>query len=53
MDYYKNNKEKLLSDINLIFENAKTFNQPETLYYKYADDLIDYISPFVEEYYKK
>lgn len=28
-----------------MFENARAYNQPETMYFKYANELEDYILP--------
>lgn len=36
---YYNNKNEFLDDINLIFENAKQYNSPDTLLYKKAIEL--------------
>jgi histone acetyltransferase len=34
-----NSKEEFEADVKLIFTNAKTYNQPNTVYYKYADEV--------------
>lgn len=33
------NKEEFEADVKLIFTNAKTYNQPNTVYYKYAEEV--------------
>lgn len=32
-------KEAFVNDVNLIFKNAKVYNQPHTIFYKYAAEL--------------
>jgi hypothetical protein len=33
------NKEEFETDVRLVFSNAKTYNQPNTVYYKYAEEV--------------
>ena len=41
-------KEDFKSDIIKIFNNARTYNQEETIYYKYANQLQTFVTPFLE-----
>ena len=40
-------KDNFIKDVKKIFTNAKTYNQPETIYYKSAKELEEYITPFL------
>jgi hypothetical protein len=42
------NREDFKYDINKIFENARLYNQEETIYYKYANQLQGYVRPMLE-----
>ena len=42
---YYLNKESFTKDLQLIFDNAKAYNKPNTIYYNYAVKLEEYISP--------
>lgn len=33
------NKDEFEADVRLVFTNAKTYNQPNTVYYKYAEEV--------------
>jgi hypothetical protein len=35
-------------DIALVFSNARSYNLPETIYYKYADQLEQLVKPELE-----
>ena len=41
-------KDAFKKDLQLIFDNAKAYNKPNTIYYKYAVSLEEYIKPHVE-----
>lgn len=41
-------KNAFLKDLHLVFENAKTYNKPNTIYYRYAVNLEEYITPYME-----
>lgn len=41
-------KEAFTNDLQLIFNNAKTYNKPNTIYHRYAINLEEYIKPHVE-----
>lgn len=41
-------KEAFVNDLQLIFDNAKAYNKPNTIYYRYAVNLEEYIKPHVE-----
>ena len=41
-------KDAFIKDVQLIFENAKTYNKPNTIYYRYALNLEEYIKPHLE-----
>ncbi len=43
------NKESFRRDLQLIFDNAKSYNKPNTIYYRYAVNLEEYIKPHVEK----
>ena len=45
--YYRD-KESFVKDVKLIFDDAKTYNKPTTIYYKYAVNLEEYIKPQLE-----
>ncbi|KRX08151.1 Bromodomain [Pseudocohnilembus persalinus] len=38
-------KDSFIADINRIFNNCRKYNQPDTIYYKAANDLEEYITP--------
>ena len=38
-------KEQFKHDINKIFDNARIYNQEETIYYKYANQLQSFVKP--------
>ena len=42
------NKESFIKDVNRIFDNARQYNQPDTVYYRCADELEAYIDTFLE-----
>ncbi len=42
-------KETFRRDLHLIFDNAKSYNKPNTIYYRYAVNLEEYIKPHVEK----
>lgn len=44
---YYSDKEKFNGDINKIFANARYYNQPETIYYKCANELESFIQPYL------
>lgn len=37
------------TDLHLIFDNCKQYNQPETIYYKSATQLQTFIKPYMEK----
>jgi len=41
-------KNDFAKDVNLIFKNAKDYNKPNTIYYRYAVNLEEYIKPHLE-----
>ena len=41
-------KDDFRVDITKIFDNARTYNQEETIYYKYANQLQNYVKPMLE-----
>jgi histone acetyltransferase len=41
--------EKFVDDVRRIFKNARTYNKEDTVYYKMADKLEEYIRPFLEQ----
>lgn len=41
-------KEQFKKDIQKIFENARIYNQEETIYYKYANQLQNLVRPMLE-----
>ena len=41
-------KDDFRLDITKIFDNARTYNQEETSYYKYANQLQNYVKPMLE-----
>ena len=42
------NKESFKKDLQLIFDNAKSYNKPSTIYYSYAVNLEEYIKPHLD-----
>lgn len=42
-------KSEFETDLNLIFDNCKQYNQPETIYYKSANQLQSFIKPYIEK----
>jgi len=46
--YYRS-KEAFIKDVQLIIDNAKTYNKPTTIYYRYAVNLEEYIKPHLEQ----
>jgi hypothetical protein len=52
-NYYGNDKEVFAEDIRRIFENAKIYNQKETIYYKSAVELLKIINPILSDFLKK
>lgn len=38
-------KETFCDDVRRMFTNSRTYNQPETVYYKCANELEEFISP--------
>ena len=46
--YYRN-KDSFIKDVVLIINNARTYNKAESLYYRYATSLEEYITPYLEE----
>lgn len=42
-----NEKEKFINDVKRIFNNARFYNQPETIYYKCANELENFILPYL------
>jgi bromodomain-containing protein 9 len=42
------NLEEFKKDISLIFENARIYNQPATIYYKYAQQLETIVQPLLK-----
>ena len=45
---YYTSKSSFQSDVLLIFSNAKHYNKPNTIYYKYAQNLEEYIQRYLE-----
>ncbi len=45
--FYKS-REEFKADITKIFDNARTYNQEETIYYKYANQLQAHVKPMLE-----
>ena len=43
-NYYED-KEKFVHDVLMMFTNAKSYNLPETIYVKAANELEEYIKP--------
>jgi histone acetyltransferase len=41
-------RESFCDDVKRIFENCRLYNQPETVYYKCAGELEEYIKPHLE-----
>lgn len=41
-------KEEFRYDITKIFDNARIYNQEETIYYKYANQLQNYVRPMLD-----
>ena len=41
-DNYYTTKNKFVQEVKLVFKNAKKYNQPQTIYYKCAQDLENY-----------
>ncbi len=41
-------RESFCEDVKRIFENCRLYNQPETVYYKCAGELEEYIKPHLE-----
>lgn len=44
---YYTDKEKFINDVKRIFTNARFYNQPETIYFKCANELESYILPYL------
>lgn len=40
-------KDSFVDDVKLIFSNTRRYNQPETVYYKAADELESFINPYL------
>ncbi len=41
-------KDDFKADITKIFDNARVYNQEETIYYKYANQLQNFVKPMLE-----
>jgi Bromodomain len=41
-------REEFKYDVNKIFDNARIYNQEETIYYKYANQLQGYVRPMLD-----
>lgn len=41
-------KESFVNDVNLIFKNAKVYNQPHTIFFKYAVELEKFAKDHLE-----
>ena len=41
-------REQFKRDLQKIFENARTYNQQETIYYKYANQLEAMVRPMLD-----
>jgi len=46
--HYKT-KDSFIKEIQLIFDNAKTYNKPNSIYYKHAVNLEEYIGPYLDQ----
>ena len=46
---YYHDKASFIKDIALIFENARIYNQPETIYYKAAYEMETFIRPYLDK----
>ncbi|KAL4509276.1 hypothetical protein ABPG72_018207 [Tetrahymena utriculariae] len=42
-------KDQFIKDVKRIFTNAKIYNQPDTIYYKAAKELEDFIEPYLNK----
>eukprot|EP00826_Nyctotherus_ovalis_P062608 TRINITY_DN9089_c0_g1_i3.p1 TRINITY_DN9089_c0_g1~~TRINITY_DN9089_c0_g1_i3.p1 ORF type:complete len:379 (-),score=116.73 TRINITY_DN9089_c0_g1_i3:191-1327(-) len=42
-------KENFVKDVQLIFDNAKLYNKPNSIYYKHAVNLEEYIRPYLDQ----
>lgn len=41
-------RDEFKHDVNKIFDNARIYNQEETIYYKYANQLQAFVRPMLE-----
>lgn len=44
---YYTDKEKFIGDVKRIFSNARFYNQSETIYFKCANELENFILPYL------